>query len=283
MPGGSGLLGSRVPVTIDRVRGLVLVLFAGCYAPHPQPGAPCAEGTCPDGLVCATATQTCELRDIDASVPPVDAVDATPDAATMAELVQQKASYAAIAPQLSITLPSLPAAGDMLVFVGGCPQNNLESVTGGGITTWTRGAFSRVNANVEIWYGVTDGTSRTVLAKLMTCIGPFQGAVSEWSGLAVPPDDGAHAAAGTTSPADPGIVTTTNARDLLIFGVTDNAGSTFGMPAPGSWTALDNPSGMYITQGAWYQVTSAPGVYEPQVSETAHSWDAALVALKIAP
>ena len=74
---------------------IAVVLFAACYAPSAQPGAPCPDGVCPSGLVCAPATQTCERTAVpaDASVDdaseldaPVDApemvtVDAPPDAA----------------------------------------------------------------------------------------------------------------------------------------------------------------------------------------------------------
>jgi hypothetical protein len=35
-------------------------MLAACYSPHPQPGAPCGDGPCPTGLVCAPATNTCE-------------------------------------------------------------------------------------------------------------------------------------------------------------------------------------------------------------------------------
>lgn len=78
-----------------RVAGaLVIGLCAACYAPSPQPGAPCTDGACPSGLVCATATQTCELSEsallLDAGTDdapedgPADAamitVDAPPDA-----------------------------------------------------------------------------------------------------------------------------------------------------------------------------------------------------------
>jgi len=42
---------------------LVLCLGAACYAPTPQPGAPCTNGACPSGLFCAPATQTCERRE----------------------------------------------------------------------------------------------------------------------------------------------------------------------------------------------------------------------------
>jgi hypothetical protein len=268
---------------------LVFVLAAaGCYSPHPQPGAPCGDGTCPAGLVCSPATQTCELEAIDAAVddaPPDSPADATIDApAPTAHLVQQNVgSSALVASQLSIVLPNLPAAGNTLVFIGACPQAQLDGVAGGGIATWTRGAYSTVHGNIEIWYGVSDGTSATVTASLATCLGPFWGAVTEWSGLLASPADDASATDGVTSPADPGPVTTTHASDLLILGVTDNAPNTFGTPAPGTWTALDNPNSSFIKQASWYQIVSTPGDYDPRVPETSHTWDAALIALKISP
>jgi hypothetical protein len=43
------------------MRALVLVALAGCYGPHAATGVPCGEGSaCPEGLVCAPATHTCE-------------------------------------------------------------------------------------------------------------------------------------------------------------------------------------------------------------------------------
>jgi hypothetical protein len=244
--------------------------------------------------VCSPATRTCERTEVDAALDaspdvaidaPADAaIDASPDApAPTAQLVQQNVGYAATGTSLSITLANLPAAGDVLVFIGGCPQAELDGVAGGGSASWTRGAFSPVNTNVDIWYGVSDGTSATVTASLATCQGPFWGAVTEWSGLTATPGDGGHALDGTTSPADPGPVTTTHAHDLLILGVTDMAPNTFGTPAPGTWMPLQNPNSMFVKQGSWYQIVSTAGAYDPQVPETAHDWDAALVALKIAP
>lgn len=78
-----------------RVLGVFVLGAAACYAPDPQPGAPCADGACPTGLVCAPLTQTCERpggggsggSDVDASTgdaPMRDAsmlsTDASPDA-----------------------------------------------------------------------------------------------------------------------------------------------------------------------------------------------------------
>jgi hypothetical protein len=57
---------------------------AACYAPAPQPGAPCTNGACPSGLVCAQATQTCELRDSTADAGDETLDDAAPhDAAQL--------------------------------------------------------------------------------------------------------------------------------------------------------------------------------------------------------
>ena len=43
------------------VRAWVVTLLAACYAPSPDAGAPCGDGrACPDPLVCAPATNTCE-------------------------------------------------------------------------------------------------------------------------------------------------------------------------------------------------------------------------------
>ena len=266
------------------------MLWGGCYAPHPQPGAPCGSGSCPAGLVCSPATQTCELHALDAALsdsPAPDArhdasIDAPPppvDAPSGPRLVQQNTNHADSAATLSVTLANLPAAGDVLVMIGGDPAGSLGSVTGGG-ATWTAAAKSTVNANVEIWVGVTDGSSATVTIALPNTTSPMTIAVSEWAGLvATNLVDVTSIGDGLASPAVPAALTTTNAKDLLLFGVGDGAPNTFGTPGPGSWTALDGVTGL-ITQGAWYRVVTATGTFGPGVGESNGHWDAALVALR---
>lgn len=260
------------------------ILASGCYSPHPQPGAPCGTGGCPDGLVCSPATMTCELRAIDAAVdtravdstvdtPPADAPPSGP------RVVQQGTNHASSAASLSVTLPNLPASGDVLVMIGGDPAAALTSVSGGG-ATWTPAARSTVNANVEIWVGVTDGTSAVVTITLTNSSSSMTIAVSEWAGLrAANLIDVTSTGNGVASPADPGPITTTSAKDLLIFAVGDGAPNTFGTPGPGTWAALDGVTGV-ITQGAWWRYVTATGAFEPTVSETANTWDAAAVALR---
>ena len=271
-------------------------MLAGCYAPHPQAGAPCPSGSCPDPLVCSPATHTCETSAtaIDAPVThDAPAIDAAPDASrpmidapTQAMLVQQAANHAD-ADHVTITLPAAPVAGDVLIMVGADIHKGLDAVggvTGGGVTTWKRASVSAVNTNCEIWWGVTDGSSRDVT--IHGVVGDTSakfGNVSEWSGLVtVSPIDGASALDGLASPADPGAITTANAHDLLVFGVGDGVPNTFGAPSPGAWTAL-TPIAPDITLSAWYRIQTVAGTVHPTVSETAWEWDAALAAFQIAP
>ena len=63
------------------VRAWVVTLLAGCYAPSPATGVPCGNGgACPDPLVCAPATNTCERTrgsELDAASLDAFAIDAT--------------------------------------------------------------------------------------------------------------------------------------------------------------------------------------------------------------
>ncbi|HEY6036841.1 MAG TPA: hypothetical protein VIV58_21330, partial [Kofleriaceae bacterium] len=263
----------------------------GCYAPDPATGARCAAGgTCPEGLVCSPASQTCERTAVDAHVDAIrdaavtahDAPDAPIDAATTATLIQTATSYASPSTSLAVVLPNAPAAGHVLVLIAGNPHAPLASVTGGG-ATWTRVALSPTYNNVEIWLGVTDGSSSTVTATDPGSTASMSMLLTEWSGLATANIlDGSAAIDGATSPASAGSITTANAHDLLIFAISDDVPNTFGAPAPGSWSALPALDHA-VNQAAWYVVVASAGSFAPQVSETAHAWDAALVGLRIAP
>lgn len=235
---------------------------------------------------------TCELHAIDAATtsdtpPAIDArvdapVDGRPIDGPMAQptLVQQGVNYADVATSLSVTLPNLPAANDVLVMIGGNPHAHLDSVTGGGVTTWTLAVGSWDNANIEIWYGVTNGASATVTITCATNTLSMGFSVSEWSGLATTNVlDTQNAISGLVSPASAGSITTTNAHDLQLLGVGDDSPNTFGNPGPGTWTQLTPVTG-FIVQGEWYRVVNATSTYTPTVSETAHSWDGATVALR---
>lgn len=275
---------------------VVSTLLAGCYSPHPQAGTPCPTGVCPDPLVCSPASHSCETTAIDA--PPRQPDAPSPDAPRLdaptpidaphitAQLVQQATNHAD-ADTLTITLPQAPTAGDVLVFVGGDVHSELDAstgVVGGAVPTWRRAAFSAINANVEIWYGVTAGSTRDIVIHGVTGdTHPIFGNVSEWSNLVTTGTmvDGAHANDGLVSPADPGAITTTNAFDLAILGVCDFTPNTYGTPAPGTWHPLTGIDAD-ISLGIWYD-SVGPATWHPTVSETEHEWDAALAALEVVP
>jgi hypothetical protein len=279
------------------VRAVWLTLLAGCYAPHPQTGAACPTGVCPEPLVCSPASQTCEVTAVDAppllrDAPMIDARvdaprDAPVDASTPpgARLVEQAVGHVD-GDTLVISLPALPTTGDVLVFIGAAVHAQLDAnagVTGGGVTTWTRAAFSDINSNAEIWYGVTDGASKDIVIHgVVGDTHPMFGNVSEWGGLVTPPTlDGTTANDGLVSPADPGSITTTFAHDIVFMGVGDFVPNTFGTPTPGTWVALMGVNAD-IALGAWYHLVG-PTTVHSTVTETAHQWDAVVAAFKVAP
>lgn len=204
-----------------------------------------------------------------------DTADASPSL-----LVQRTSDSIASGTTLSVTMPAAPTSGHLLVMVGGTNIAPLASLTGG-TATWTRATFSTSYPNIEVWFGVADGTSTVTITANGTT--GLTLAVSEWSGLVTTsPLDAAIANSGTTSPASAGMITTSHAPDLVIFAVADYLNNTFGTPTGGAWIELDHAVSN-SEQVVWYQVATSPGTYEGQVSETDHRWDAALVAFRIAP
>ncbi|NVB76982.1 MAG: hypothetical protein HOV81_01185 [Kofleriaceae bacterium] len=270
--------------------------LVGCYSPQPPAGAPCPDGACPDGLVCSPATQTCERRAVDAGAhdaTPGDGrlADASIDAAIAVDaptsgaiLVQQKGRERIASSSLATTLDVPPVAGHTLVMIGGGPVAPLVGVSGGGIATWTRAAFSPVAANVEIWYGVTDGSSSTVTITAQSAASSLTMLVTEWSGIATTLAlDGAAADAVQPGEATAGQIATTNAHDLVLFAVASFTPNTYGTLS--GYTALTSLAGTQtgVSQVAWYREVTTTGTFAPSVSVTNSEWDACLVALELAP
>ena len=181
---------------------------------------------------------------------------------------------------LSATLPALPAAGHLLVMIGAAEHGGLTSVSGGGVATWTRATQSLSNVNIEIWYGVTNGSSATITIAFPAYSLPMWMDVSEWSGLAVSNIlDGAVSKSGATSPATAGSLSA-SANDLVLFAVGDSKPNTFGTPTQGTWTDMITVTTNATTQTAWYRFAAAAGTVNPGVTESAHSWDAAVAAFR---
>ncbi len=275
-------------------RALIAIGVAGCFTPQPPRGSPCATSPCPAGLVCSPATQTCELDPVavDARPAPDGMADAPIDARGLdaapatAVLVQQITRHVEVGASLSATLPSVPVSGHVLMMFGGNPSGPLATVSGGGVAVWTKLASSTVHLNLEVYAGVTDGTSAVVTIDRPNANAPNTMWVGEWSGLATLPivGDGTAIADGVVSPAiTAGVTTSPAGRDLVLFGVADGAGNTFGTPTPGAWIATTPIKGFSTHQSVWYRIEDANTTLDPSVTETSNQWDAALLALRIAP
>lgn len=217
-----------------------------------------------------------------------DARDAPSDVLTTdarppsAVLVQQRTNQNS-ASGLDVTLAARPTSGDTLVLIGGA-SCGLSGVSGGGVPTWQRAAYSGVSPTISVYYGVSDGSFATVhLTPQCTAI--TWGLVTEWSGLAATNTVDMHTETGMAGgPTTTGFinmaVNTSSAPDLLIFGVA--CYGTIGPPAA-SWTPLSQVvAGAMITQRAWYEPAPATQQYVVDVPYT-DDWDAALVAFRIGP
>lgn len=203
------------------------------------------------------------------------------DAANAPALQQQITNYVALGAQLSAALPATPVAGDLLVMIGATPSGALTAVTGAA-AAWTLATSSTTNANIEVWYAIADGSSPTVtIARTNNASDMFM-SVSEWSGITKPIVlDGATSTSGIASPASAGSITTTGPT-LVMFGVADGSPNTFGAPTPGTWTLMTGIAGADV-QNEWYRVATMAGTFAPTVTDTAHTWDAAIVAFRYTP
>lgn len=275
----------------------LLLPVSGCYSPHVVAGAPCGtDGQCPLEQVCIagicqsppTSTDAAgheSPRDggVDVYVPADGGVT---DAPAQLALVQQSAKGATSGSPLMITLPSLPAAGDVLIVLAGARQARLppSGVSGGGVSVWKLASRSIINCNEEIWYGTTDGTSANVSISLPDNLGVIFGHVSQWHGLTTTPLDMATASSAATSPAAPGTITTQHASDLVVLAASEPAPVTWGKPAPGTWTPLTPVTAGDCAHAAWYRIVTESGAYAPTVTESGkENWDAVVAAFAVAP
>jgi hypothetical protein len=212
-----------------------------------------------------------------------------PDApAPTTDLVQQQTAADPNEWMISATLPALPTNGNLLVVIGATDRYNLASPSGGGVATWTLAALSSTHANVEIWYGVSDGSSATVTINCgcpTTTLGNMRLSVSEWQGLAA--SNAAEVgsdAAGSSKPGAATIpaITTLDRPDLLIFGVSVVGTIAADAAGSGTWTALDPITVAPVIQSHWYQLVAEPGSYAASVMVNG-DWDAAIAAFRALP
>ena len=158
--------------------------------------------------------------------PPADAAPTGP------LLVQEQTRFATSGAQLTVTLTSAPTNGNLLVMIGAANSGALTTVTGGGVASWARATFAASNANIEVWYGATDGTQSPISISRTGNGLAIWLSVTEWSGLAPSSAlDKAAASSGTSTTASAGTISTTTDRDLLLFAVADENAGMFGTPS----------------------------------------------------
>jgi hypothetical protein len=170
----------------------------------------------------------------------------------------------------TFNLPSASTVGDTLILLVGDDHTNnatVSSVTGGGVTTWTKvteanGATGAGAA--EVWYGQVTSSASSVTVTLSGSTNWQLANVSEWSGLApsTPVDASTSSFGGATS-FTAGPITTTQAGDLVI---SDAWSAATGFTTPqnsttSGYTALSQTKagGSYYRAWGAYQVDNATG------------------------
>ena len=181
---------------------------------------------------------------------------------------------------LTVLLNTPPVANHVLIAIGGS-ENGVKALSGGGVTMWTLAARSIVSPTVQIWFGETDGSSSTISLSTANP-GKIWLEVSEWRGLAPMNtlDAGSGSGGSNVTPGDVSLdVDTQGAPDLLVFGIASYG--AIGTPT-GSWTALKDIPSSFVTQDAWYQLTSVAGMQAVQAMYN-DDYDAALAAFRTMP
>jgi hypothetical protein len=173
-------------------------------------------------------------------------------------------------------------------MIGATDRSTLIPPTGGGVATWAMAASSFQNADIEIWYGMSDGSSSTVTitcACSSTTLGNMRLSLTEWSGLATGNlFETAGQASGTGNPgtATPGTLTTLDGPDLLVFGVSIYGTLGADVMDVDTWIPLDAITVGSEAQSQWYQLPAGPGSYTPSVTVNG-DWDAAIAAFRTQP
>jgi hypothetical protein len=221
---------------------------------------------------------------VDAPVPADARPDAGPlDAAPVVPMLIQQASNATNdVTTISTTLPALPANGRVLVMIGASISGELITVSGAG-ATWVRATNSLDNTNIEVWYGVTNGTNATVTITRPNDPSTMYLVVTEWSGLATANTlDGARSMSGSAATISAGSITTTSPHDLVVFAATALPPNTWGTPMPGTWAAMPGITSQFITQAEWSREVTSAGLQTAGVTHTGGVWEAAIVAFRVA-
>ncbi|HXX90088.1 MAG TPA: hypothetical protein VEI83_07695 [Acidimicrobiales bacterium] len=187
--------------------------------------------------------------------------------AAWGNLVQQAVTGGAALTSVTITLPGSTTAGNTLILSVADDSNHnatVSSVSGGGVTTWTKAtsaaASTALEGEAEIWLGaVTTSSTSSVVVSLSGSTNVQLANVSEWSGLAANPLDTATSTAPGVSATSftAGPITPTVTGDLIISDAwTQATGDTSPQDATTGYSALSQTTGGGSYYRGWvaYQV-----------------------------
>ncbi|MGD0084847.1 MAG: fibronectin type III domain-containing protein [Acidimicrobiales bacterium] len=176
------------------------------------------------------------------------------------------------------TLSSPPTNGDTLVLLVGDDGNHgatVSTVSGGGVTTWTKVTSAPTTpadaGEVEIWYGLVScsgtctSSAEAVTVTMSQNTNEQLASVSEWSGiLKSSPVDSSTSSAGTASGSTfaEGPISLSQTGDLIITDAWVGSGlgySTGPVDATTGYTALSQTKagGSYYRAWAAYQIDSS--------------------------
>jgi RHS repeat-associated protein len=229
-----------------------------------------------------------------ASVTNGDGNTGTPGNITTVQTATTNGSSGGVSSQTT-TFGSNTTKGDTIVAVisVSSPTVTVSSVSGGGVSTWTRGKAKAVSGigNNEIWYGYANsGGSSSFTVHLSSGTADVATFALEFSGVASSsPLDVSGSTSGTSATASTPSLTTTAAGDIVIDAananqnVSTSPGSPwvdYAGPLPGGLPATDRiaaAAGSYST--SWTLASSAQWLtlgiaLKPAVETTSYTYDA---------
>jgi hypothetical protein len=199
-------------------------------------------------------------------------------------LVQQVANTSTNSTTLPFSLPAKPLAGDGLVLaIANASGLGVQSVTGGGVTTWSKVGSSCSHVCTEMWYGTNSTGSTAAVTATYSGGANAAGNLSEFSGISGL--DAFISNSGASSSTSTGNLSTANANDVLVGTAGINYTSISGGPTNSfiGLTAANSPSGHALLESAYNLSTTTGSFSTGWTIPSSVGWDSMIVGLKAAP
>jgi hypothetical protein len=206
---------------------------------------------------------------------------ASPAFAVTPTLVQQITGTWSSGSSYTATLPSAPASGHLLILTYVDAAQTVAGISSIAQTnvTWSKAVSSKVNEDVEIWYGVVGSAAGTV-ATINLSGTPTTASlsnISEWSGLLTSSEvlaNGTSANNGSGLTPTTATITPTAGKNVLIVAASRH-GSSFTSGPTSGFTSLSAGTAGLGYAFAYLIVSSTSGSYSTSWTYgTSGAWDA---------